>query len=150
MIFNEILKEIMEKHGLIAADLHKRCDLKRPYISKMLAGDLIPSSFSIIESIADAIGLTLEEKIRLSDAYQYTKSSDESKLLWHSFKTAYALEYKSVKDAATSAAELPSNGTMLIEKQKVLDVIARLMTDGAEEICLYFGALGQQIIDDLF
>ena len=113
MLFCEHLEKMMTEHGVKAVDIHRITGLKKPYISKMLSGSLIPPSYSTVETVMDAVGLTLEERVVLTDAYQKTRTTEEGIKLWRAFTTLYSLKIP-------AAAKRKTSGTKGIENACIL------------------------------
>ena len=139
MLFNECLEGMMSAHDIKAIDIHKRTGLKKPYISKMLAGSLVPPSYNTVESIMDAIGLNLQERIALTDAYQVTRSSDESRKLWKAFSGLYSLRYPAVsRHEAALPGDIP-NAAVLLE-DRLMEAFLMLINSTEEKLYLFYTA----------
>ena len=150
MLFCKTLEKLMKKHGKIAADLHRECGLNRPYISKMLAGNLVPSTFTTVESISDALGLLPHERTELADAYQYSKFGDDSRQLWAAFRNSYILDYKTEDMHSNDEFVFSSSsGVLITGKKELSDIIYTVMAEEKRSLKLYFGAFEKGIADEL-
>ena len=140
MEFYKCLNSFMEKYDVKAADLHRLCGLKRPYISKMLSGDLLPSSYDTVEKIMNAMDLTLDEKIAVTDSYLLSKSVGDGRLMWECFKQVYFLSYPHTDSIK---ADTPCNSTNaeLLNEQQLLGKLCLMLTDCKNEPMLFFAPL---------
>lgn len=139
MEFYECLNALMEKYDVKAADLHRLCSLKRPYISKMLSGDLLPSSYDTVEKIMDAMELTLDEKVAVTDSYLLNKSAGEGKLMWECFKQVYFLQYPHIGQYNRMNTKLINSE--IIGADKLLDLLCSMMKNSKTEPMLFFSPI---------
>ena len=140
MEFYECLSELMLKHDIKAAELHKRSSLKRPYISKMLSGNLLPSSYDIVETIMDAMDLNLDEKIAITDSYLLSKSAGDSSQMWTSFKQIYFLQYPCLEQKVTAASCELSNAELL-DAQQLPGKLYSMLRECKSEPMMFFAPL---------
>ena len=140
MEFYECLNNLMIKHDVKAADIHRNSNLKRPYISKMLSGDLLPSSYDIVEKIMEAMGLSLDEKINLTDSYLVSKSVGENKQMWRPFKQVYFLKYPQLEQIEADESCKPDNAELLDAKQ-LLGKLCSILKDCKSEPMLFFSPI---------
>ncbi len=147
MKFNNILSGIIEAHGIKAADIHRLTGLKRPYISKLLNGDLVPSSFEQAEKIVSCFGLSLEEELALIDAFIECRSSDENKLSWNALKNIYRLEYSVSAEEAPPQAPESENGSLVTGERLIDELIA--VFAASDNIELFFSGISAEGVDRL-
>ena len=139
---------IMKAHGTKAIDICKKCDLKRPYLSKMISGTLIPSTYEIVERIIGSMDMSLDEKELLTDAYQLSVSSEADKQLWRSFRQVYSLSYPAKKYEVSPMDCPPENGAILEGRQ--LDAAAEMILNEASgAVSLFFCATSAEVAERL-
>lgn len=145
MSFNDLLSEIMMKHNIRAVDICNKSGLKRSYLSKVLSGSLVPSSYGIVEKIIDSFDFTIDEKDMLADAYQMSVSSDERKRLWSSFRQSYTLKLPKAAEENASEYERPENGAVLTDNNYIGFVLRDMLSKSSDKVCMYFCAVSAEV-----
>lgn len=148
MEFYKVLNDILDKYGLKAADLHKRTSLKRPYISKMLNGDLVPSSYDAVDAIIQAFDLELEDRIALTDSYLMTRTTGDSNIMDAAFRKMYTLKYPESADAKDLCSGTPENGK-IISGGELISAIRELVKNSKGSVDLFFVPLTSEPADRL-
>lgn len=149
MQFYEALNEIMKKHNIKAIDICRECGLKRPYLSKIMSGNLTPSSYEIVERIINSIDMTIAEKELLTDSYQMSVSSEADKILWKSFQQAYSLSLPS--NLQTSPVETFSlaNGAVIAAPLRLDAVAKRILNGASDNVGIFFSAISVGVSERL-
>ena len=147
MVFNDTLAEIIEAHDIKAVDIHRLTGLKRPYISKLLNVDLIPSSFDQAEKIVRNFGLSLEEELALIDSFIECRSSSKNKLSWNALKCIYRLEIPVSDAVATPHYPKLKNGGLMTGK-RLIDELAAVFKS-SEKTDLFFSGVSVKGVERL-
>ncbi len=135
--FGLMLDTLMQLHGHRAVDLCQALHIHKSYFTKMKNGTLLPKEYALVESLAEAMRLTAEERAALDIAYKNTKYGPAFGAIELALKRMFSVKY-SEPDTAVSSAAFLENGTLIRGKQHIMQVAARLLQEAEERVDLLF------------
>ncbi len=125
--FGKKLSELIEKYNIKASYMCDKVGINKAYFSKMKSGTILPQKCEIVCEIADAIGVTKEEKLQLCKLYCISKLDGKHINIQNTLKSVYnILKQNYVENSVNNEIEI-LNGMIVSGAEKIQMIIKQMI-----------------------